>query len=32
MVYDAALALANAPARPTLDAPKQTDPNAQCRQ
>ena len=32
MVYDAALALANAPSRPQLDAPKQTDPNAPCRQ
>lgn len=32
MVYDAALAIANAPNRPRLDAPKQTNPNAPCRQ
>ena len=32
MVYDAAMAIANAPTRPKLDAPKQTDPNAACRQ
>jgi hypothetical protein len=32
MVYDAALALANAPTRPALDAPKQKDPHAPCVQ
>lgn len=32
MVYDAAMSIANTPARPTLDAPKQTNPNAPCRQ
>ena len=32
MVHDAALAIANADQRPALDAPKQTDPNAPCRQ
>jgi len=32
MVYDAAIAIGNAPTRPKLDAPKQTDPNAPCRQ
>jgi hypothetical protein len=32
MVYDAALSIANAPNRPKLDAPKQTNPNAPCRQ
>jgi hypothetical protein len=32
MVFDAALSIANADARPALDAPKQTDPNAPCRQ
>ncbi len=32
MVYDAAMALANAPTRPALDAPKQKDPHAQCVQ
>jgi hypothetical protein len=32
MVHDAALMIANAPERPRLDAPKQTDPNAPCRQ
>ena len=32
LVYDAATAIANAPARPALDAPKQTNPNAPCRQ
>jgi putative aminopeptidase FrvX len=32
MVYDAAMALANAPTRPQLDAPKQLDPHAQCTQ
>jgi hypothetical protein len=32
MVYDAAMAIANAPTRPKLDAPKQADPNSQCRQ
>ena len=32
MVYDAAMALANAPTRPVLDAPKQQDPHAPCRQ
>jgi len=32
MVYDAAMSIANAPNRPRLDAPKQTNPNAPCRQ
>jgi hypothetical protein len=32
MVHDAALAVANADQRPALDAPRQTDPNAPCRQ
>jgi hypothetical protein len=32
MVYDAAVSIANAPARPKLDAPKQGDPHGQCRQ
>jgi len=32
MVHDAALAIANADARPALDAPKPTDPRAPCRQ
>jgi len=32
MVYDAALSIANMPVRPKLDAPKQTNPNAPCRQ
>ena len=32
MVHDAARAIANADARPALDAPKQTDPRAPCRQ
>jgi hypothetical protein len=32
MVYSAAIALANMPHRPRLDAPKQTNPNAPCRQ
>lgn len=32
MVYDAAMSIANAPTRPKLDAPKQTNPNAPCRQ
>ena len=32
MVYDAALALADAPTRPALDAPKQQDPHAPCVQ
>ena len=32
MVYDAALAIANADHRPTLDAPKPADPHAPCRQ
>ena len=32
MVYDAATALANLPVRPALDAPKQQDPHAACRQ
>jgi hypothetical protein len=32
MVHDAALVIANADRRPALDAPKQTDPNAPCRQ
>ena len=32
MVFDAALSIANASERPKLDAPKQTDPNAPCRQ
>jgi hypothetical protein len=32
MVYSAALVIANMPHRPTLDAPKQTNPNAPCRQ
>lgn len=32
MVHDGALAVANADQRPALDAPKQADPNAPCRQ
>ena len=32
LVFDAAMAIANAPERPALDAPKQTNPNAPCRQ
>jgi hypothetical protein len=32
MVYDAAIALANLPVRPALDAPKQQDPHAACEQ
>ena len=32
MVHDGALAIANADARPALDVPKPTDPNAPCRQ
>ncbi len=32
MVYDAAMALANTPTRPALDAPKQRDPHAPCIQ
>lgn len=32
MVYDAAFAIGNSANRPKLDAPKQTDPNAPCRQ
>jgi hypothetical protein len=32
MVYDAAMALANLPVRPALDAPKQHDPHAACKQ
>ncbi|MDB4917963.1 MAG: peptidase [Gemmatimonadetes bacterium] len=32
MVYSAALVIANMPHRPRLDAPRQTNPNAQCRQ
>ena len=32
MVYDAAMLIGNAATRPKLDAPKQTDPNAPCRQ
>lgn len=32
MVYDAAMAIANAPTRPRLDAPKAADPHAPCRQ
>jgi hypothetical protein len=32
MVYDAAMALADAPTRPALDAPKQQDPHAACTQ
>ena len=32
MVYDAAMALANLPARPALDAPRQQDPHAECKQ
>jgi hypothetical protein len=32
MVYAAAIALGNMPHRPQLDAPKQTNPNAPCRQ
>jgi len=32
MVHDAAVLIANAPARPTRDVPKPTDPNAPCRQ
>jgi len=31
-VYDAALLLANALARPTLDVAKPADPHGQCRQ
>jgi hypothetical protein len=32
MVHSAALVIANMPHRPKLDAPKQTNPNAPCRQ
>ncbi len=32
MVYDAAMALADVPTRPALDAPKQKDPHAPCVQ
>jgi hypothetical protein len=32
MVYDAAMILANAPARPMLDVAKPADPHGQCRQ
>jgi hypothetical protein len=32
MVYDAAMALANTPTRPALNAPKQKDPHAPCVQ
>ncbi len=32
MVYAGAIAIANMPHRPRLDAPKQTNPNAPCRQ
>lgn len=32
MVYDAAMMLANAPARPMLDVPKPADPHGPCRQ
>jgi hypothetical protein len=32
MVYAAAMALADMPARPALDAPKPADPHGQCRQ
>jgi Peptidase family M28 len=32
MVYDAAMMLANAPARPALDVPKPADPHGPCRQ
>jgi hypothetical protein len=32
MVYDAAMMLANAPARPKLDVPKPADPHGPCRQ
>ena len=32
MVYSAAMVIANMPHRPKLDAPKQTNPNAPCRQ
>jgi hypothetical protein len=32
MVYAAAMALADMPTRPTLDAPKPADPHGQCRQ
>jgi hypothetical protein len=32
MVYDAAMMLANAPARPTLDVTKPADPHGPCRQ
>jgi hypothetical protein len=32
MVFDAAMQLANAPARPTLDVPKPADPHGPCRQ
>jgi hypothetical protein len=32
MVYSAAMVIANMPHRPKLDAPKQANPNAPCRQ
>lgn len=32
LVYDAAMAVANAPNRPALDAPKPADPHGPCRQ
>jgi len=32
MVYSAAMVIANMPQRSRLDAPKQTNPNAPCRQ
>ncbi|CAN5460135.1 hypothetical protein BH09GEM1_BH09GEM1_33990 [soil metagenome] len=32
MVYHAAIVIANMPNRPRLDAPRQNDPHAQCRQ
>jgi hypothetical protein len=32
MVYAAAVAIADMPARPALDVPKPTDPHGQCRQ
>jgi Zn-dependent M28 family amino/carboxypeptidase len=32
MVYSSAMVIANMPQRPRLDAPKQTNPNAPCRQ
>jgi len=32
MVYDAAMILADSPARPKLDVPKPADPHGPCRQ